>query len=239
MTQGLRSVANGRGLVLVVAAPLEAGAVLAGLARPDLASPVPWSRLDLGHGVSLITTGVGKAAAAGACGALLRPQDGVVLNVGVAGTLPGTGLRLGAVVAASTSVFADEGVETPEGFVDIAAAGFPPGDVPGVAMPCHAGVVDALRPVADAVAPIATVSTCSGTDVLAREIERRTGAVAEGMEGAAVVLVCRRLGVPAGELRVISNTTGDRASQVWDMPGALAVLSRVIGLLSLGWQRGV
>lgn len=215
--------------MLVVAAPAEARAVLGGCSRPDLSAPPPWTRVELGPGLSLVVTGVGKAASAGACGALLRPTDGVVLNVGVAGALPGSGLRLGTVVVASTSVFADEGAQTPQGFIDIAALGFPPGDAAGVAMPCDAGVVDSLTPLADAVAPVATVSTCSGTDALAREIERRTGAAAEGMEGAAAVLVCRRLGLPAGELRVISNTTGDRGSQVWDLPGALGVLSRVIG----------
>ncbi|MFZ2875546.1 MAG: futalosine hydrolase [Phycisphaerales bacterium] len=229
MLQGLRSVAKQGGLVLVVAAPAEVRAVLTGCSRPDLSAPPPWTRIELGPGLSLVVTGVGKAASAGACGALLRPSDGVVLNVGVAGVLPGSGLRLGAVVAANASVFADEGAQTPQGFIDIAALGFPPGDATGVTMPCDTGVVDSLRPLADAVAPVATVSTCSGTDALAREIERRTGAAAEGMEGAAVVLVCRRLGLPAGELRVISNTTGDRGSQVWDLPGALGVLSRVIG----------
>lgn len=229
MPQGLRSVAKQGGVVLVVAAPAEAQAVLTGCSRPDLSTPLPWSRVELGPGLSLVVTGVGKAASAGACGALLRPSDGVVLNVGIAGALPRSGLRPGAVVAASASVFADEGAQTPRGFTDIAALGFAPGDTDGMAMPCDAGVVDALGPVADVVARVATVSTCSGTDALAREIERRTGAVAEAMEGAAVVLVCRRLGLPAGELRVVSNTTGDRGSQVWDLAGALGVLSRVIG----------
>jgi hypothetical protein len=44
--------------------------------------------------------------------------------------------------------------------------------------------------------------------------------------------VCARLGIRAGELRVISNTTGRRLGQVWDLPGALAVLEGVIGRVS-------
>jgi futalosine hydrolase len=71
---------------------------------------------------------------------------------------------------------------------------------------------------------IATVSTCSGTNALAREIVTRTGAEVEAMEGAAVGLVASRLGVGFAEVRVISNTTGDRGSQQWDLPGALAAL---------------
>ena len=57
----------------------------------------------------------------------------------------------------------------------------------------------------------------------------RTKAVAEAMEGAAVVHAARRLGVPAIELRVISNTTGDRDNQKWDLAGALAALGRSLG----------
>jgi futalosine hydrolase len=51
------------------------------------------------------------------------------------------------------------------------------------------------------------------------------------MEGAAVALAAVRLGLAFGELRVISNTTGDRARQQWDLKGALARLTDVIGRL--------
>jgi nucleoside phosphorylase len=78
---------------------------------------------------------------------------------------------------------------------------------------------------------IATVSTCAGTDARAATVARRTGAVAEAMEGAAVAQVASRLGVTFAEVRVISNTTGDRANQRWDMRGALGGLSRVAGVL--------
>jgi futalosine hydrolase len=63
-------------------------------------------------------------------------------------------------------------------------------------------------------------------------VKARTGAVAEAMEGAAVGLVAHRLGIPFGEVRIISNTTGDRNLQRWDMKRALASLSEVIGLLA-------
>jgi futalosine hydrolase len=49
------------------------------------------------------------------------------------------------------------------------------------------------------------------------------------MEGAAVVHAARRLGVSAIELRVISNTTGDRDNQEWDLAGAMAALGRSVG----------
>jgi futalosine hydrolase len=134
-------------------------------------------------------------------------------------------------VAATSCVFADEGVETPDGFLDCAAMGFPLGPFPGSAVPVDAGLLARLAPLGDATGPIATVSTCSGTDARARWVRERTGALAESMEGAAIALVGVRLGVPAAELRVISNTTGDRAAQTWDMDGALHRLKNVIGRL--------
>ena len=67
----------------------------------------------------------------------------------------------------------------------------------------------------------------------AHEVARRTRAVAEAMEGAAVGFTARRLGLATGsapafaELRVISNTTGDRSRQVWDLPRALSRLEQL------------
>jgi futalosine hydrolase len=72
---------------------------------------------------------------------------------------------------------------------------------------------------------IATVSTCSGRDDLARAVATRTGAAAEAMEGAAVALAARRMNVRYGEVRAVSNTTGDRDRQRWAIGPALAVLS--------------
>ena len=48
------------------------------------------------------------------------------------------------------------------------------------------------------------------------------------MESAAVVHAARRLRVPAIEVRVISNTTGDRAKQVWNLSGSLKTLGEAM-----------
>ncbi len=44
------------------------------------------------------------------------------------------------------------------------------------------------------------------------------------MEGAAVVHAAHRLNLPAIEIRVISNTTGNRDTQQWDITRALQCL---------------
>jgi futalosine hydrolase len=187
-----------------------------------------------------VVTGIGKSNAAGAVARVLNDRDhAAVLSIGVAGALPRSGaaegLPLLSTVAASESVFADEGLQTEESFQDCAAMGFPLGPEPirGPAVQSDDAVIGLLRAIAAAVAPIATVSTCSGTDALAQQVVARTGAVAEGMEGAAVGLVAARLGIPFGELRVISNTTGRREGQRWDLRGALAVLGQAAARLAV------
>jgi nucleoside phosphorylase len=51
------------------------------------------------------------------------------------------------------------------------------------------------------------------------------------MEGAAVGLVCHRLRVPFAEVRVVSNTTGHRERQQWDIKGAVSKLELVASAL--------
>jgi futalosine hydrolase len=158
---------------------------------------------------------------------MLHGPFDAVLSAGVAGSLPGSKLALGATVVASACVYAEEGLITPEGFQDVGALGLPLGDFAGNGVPVDARLLDRLRPHFRC-GPIATVATCSGTDAAALEVARRTGALAEAMEGAAVVHAARRLDVPAIEVRAISNTTGDRRTQQWDLAGALGALGAAV-----------
>jgi futalosine hydrolase len=229
-------------VLLAVAAPGEARAVLAGLGADAGLASREWEGLELDQRFDLVVTGVGKSNAAGAVGQVLAGgRHRMVVNIGICGALAGraggAGLRIGSVVAATASVFADEGVGGDGEFVEMSKLGFAPMPGAGEAMAVDAAMLEALGLLADASGPIATVSTCSGTDALAGEIVRRTGAIAEAMEGAAVGLVAHRLGVAFGELRVVSNTTGSRTRQVWDLKGAMArlsdVASRLPGALAL------
>lgn len=209
-------------LLLVAAAPAEARAILAGL-------PTPPTAFDL-H-----TTGVGKVNAAIATLRAFDPTRHVgVINLGICGLLPPQPLTLppplGSIILADLSLYADEGAQTPGGFITIADMGFPPGGTtfPGMGLPPSPHLLKALTPLATRIGPIATVSTCSGTDSLALDVARRTGAIAEAMEGAAIAhALALAFGpeIPFAEIRVLSNTTGDRSRQVWDLPRALAALT--------------
>lgn len=181
------------------------------------------------EGAVTVTAGVGRtnAAAATTEALLRRGRFDAVLSAGVAGALPGGGLDLGDVVVASACVYVEEGLVTPRGFADMAGLGFALGDFQGNRVPVDEDLLERVAG-AHAIGPIATVATCSGTDAAAAEVARRTGAVAEAMEGAAVVHAARRLGVPALELRVVSNTTGDRARQRWNLAAALERLGEAV-----------
>ena len=177
----------------------------------------------------IVVSGIGRTnAAAATTEAILRDGPfGLVVCAGVAGVLPGGGLSIAETIVATSCVYFEEGVMTPSGFEDIAAMGFALGEFGGNVVPVD---TDALSRLGDHFhrGPIATVATCSGSDEAAREVVVRTGAVAEAMEGAAVVHAARRLGVGAIELRTISNTTGNRQQQVWRLDDALAALGSAV-----------
>lgn len=228
-------------LLIVVAAPVEAKAILRGLGADGSGIGVAWELVRTGRH-DVVVCGVGKASCAGGVARVLDPAvHRGVLSLGIGGALPGSGLELGDIVIGRASVFADEGIETPGGYQGLAEMGFPVGmgieddrlKGDGVACDLELGLGDRLGGGVVRSGVIATVSTCSGTDVRAREVAQRTGAVCEGMEGAAAGLCARRISgaVGFGEVRVVSNTTGDRTRQRWDLRGALGVLERIAAVL--------
>jgi futalosine hydrolase len=194
--------------------------------------------------VVLLETGIGKVnAAASVSRALSRARYRAVVNLGIAGALPGAApLELLCPVVATESVYADEGLQTPTGFLTCDQMGFPLGPFAGNAVPGDAGLralaMGALGGWHAVEGGVATVSCCSGTDTLARRVAERTGAVAECMEGAAVGHTTTRFsdefpafGARFLEVRVISNTTGDRPGQRWDVQGSMRRLAEVASSL--------
>ena len=180
----------------------------------------------------VVVAGIGRTnAAASTAEALAEARAAgapfaAVISTGIAGALPGSNLAIGTVIVANACIYAEEGIALPEGQGDMRVLGFPLGDFEGNRVPVDGALLVAFRALGPA-CEIATVATCSGTDAAALSVRTRTGAMAEAMEGAAVVHAARRVGVPAIEIRSISNTTGDRATQRWDIAAAFAALQRV------------
>lgn len=218
--------------LLAVASAGEALAVLSGVGLAGSEPPRPWTIRRLDDRLSLLVTGVGKANAAGAAAFAGLGDYAGVLSLGIAGAAPGARPPpIGSVVLCEACVLADDGLQTDEGFATQSEVGFPAVEELGERFPSHPAWVAALRPAADAVGVCATVSTCSGTDRGAGAIAARTGALCEDMESAAVALAAARLGRPFASLRVVSNRTGDRSRQGWDLGLAFSVLSRVAASL--------
>jgi futalosine hydrolase len=185
-------------------------------------------------GVQAHELGVGKVAATASLYSLLmaieqRQPVRAVLLCGVAGAYPERHrrgkppVRPGQVCVVGSDVLADEGVETPSGFIDF---GKPVEHgvrtLDGGPFPANPRI--AAEAAARLAAPIvkgATVSTCSGTELLSRKLHERTGADIETMEGAAVASVCRRREVPLLHVRAISNWTGDRNRGEWNLGAAV------------------
>lgn len=185
--------------------------------------------ISLPGGVHIVAGGIGRtnAAVATTTAILTNGPFDLVISAGVAGSLPNSGLSVGDVVVANACVYAEEGLVTPDGFQDMAAMGFSLGDFSGNTVPVDAMLLDHLDAIG-VTGSIATVATCSGSDEQAQHIAVRTGCVCEAMEGAAVVHAARIAGLPAIEIRAISNTTGNRDTQQWDLDLALSNLGTAI-----------
>lgn len=236
-------------LALLCAVPLEGAALRAALRGAREArvgrKPAAEGTLD-GVDVLLFPVGMGKTNAAHGATALLetRPVRGV-LAFGVAGAYPASGLRVGDVALASEAVYADEGVETPGGWLSAEGIGIPLLERDGARrfdrFPLDPDRVERARAALEAagiparVGPALTVSTCSGTAARGELLARRHGALVEGMEGAAVAHVCALYGVPFLELRAVSNAVVDRDLSAWRIPEAAGAAQRAVRALVAAW----
>jgi futalosine hydrolase len=167
--------------------------------------------------VRVIETGVGPVNAAhGVTSAILQDKPAAVVSCGIAGAYPSSGLQIGDVVCAELEIYGDLGAQSPAGFLDMKALGFPVVSEPTALfneLPMQ--VFPTQRR-----ARFVTVSTCTGTDAFAREIEARTRGAVENMEGAAIAHVAHLHQIPVGEIRGISNMVTNRDKSAWRLKDA-------------------
>ncbi|MFD8782305.1 futalosine hydrolase [Kitasatospora sp. NPDC059599] len=218
-------------LLVVVAVAAEAEAVLRGLPGGSAAVPLPGGTLQraLGAPVDVLAAGVGPAAAAAATSAALAAHPyALAVSAGIAGGFA-PHAPVGATVVADAVVAADLGAETPEGFADVTELGF--GTVRHTPPPAAVALV--AQALAGAVTgPVLTVSTVTGSAERAAVLAaRHPGAAAEAMEGFGVAEAAARHGVPALELRTVSNPVGPRDRAAWRIGEALAALERAFAAL--------
>jgi futalosine hydrolase len=183
------------------------------------------------RGVNLGVTGVGVAAACVTLGALCgsaRPD--LMVMVGSAGSLPGSGLKAGDMVVAETEILAELGVVAGPGIGDAHGMRLPglmqeiPLDQAFSSLLLHhaVGMGTAVS------GRFLTVAGSSANDDHARDRKTRFQALAENMEGYALALSGSRFGFKTAEIRGISNRAGDRDKSHWDFKKAIVPPQEVL-----------
>lgn len=165
-----------------------------------------------------VQMGIGVVNAAHAVTlAIIADKPRAIVVCGIAGAYPSSGLRIGDVACAEIEIYGDLGAQSPDGFLDMKALGFPV--VATTSAPLFNELPMQLFP-AERRVNFVTVSTCTGTRADALAVEQRTRGAVENMEGAAVAHVAHLHGIPVGEVRGISNIASDRDKASWRIKDA-------------------
>ncbi len=158
-------------------------------------------------------SGVGKANAAHATGLLVEIYSpSMLINIGVAGAYPLSGLKIGDVVLARREIYGDEGLLCASGeFQDMESLGLPLADCNRTASfnSFDAYVPERLTEYLPQ-GNFLTVSTCTGSLKRATELYETYRCVCENMEGAAVAHIAALNNLKFVELRAISNIIENR-----------------------------
>lgn len=181
-----------------------------------------------GKDIVYISSGLGKTNAAHAATLLiLKRNPSLIINFGIGGTYPSSGLNVGDIAVATKEIYGDEGFITDKGFFGIESIGIPllkrgrkkyfnefvfdKKLIKRVLNLINTGKVQIKA------GPFITLSTCTGIKKKAVELEKKYGALCENMEGAAIAHICAVYGIPVLEIRGISNIVEDRNKKKWDI----------------------
>jgi futalosine hydrolase len=180
----------------------------------------------VGKPVILAFSGIGKTNAAHTATILLeRYSPACVINIGIGGAYPSSGLQVGDIAVAKKEIYADEGVLLEDGLCTLEITGIPllktgrrkyfnefPSDKRLSML-----AVKAAETVGNCRSGVfLTVSSCTGTSQRASQLEAKFNAICENMEGAAIAHICRLYGSSFLEMRGISNIVEDRDMRKWN-----------------------
>jgi futalosine hydrolase len=183
-----------------------------------VAAEIDW--LGTRAGVETLVTGVGPVDAAARVGRALSERTyEVVLNAGIAGAMPGIAVVGDGVVVGEELM--EINVENGERLA------LPPGNMVADRVPSDGQLVEAITSLGFKLVRGITVSRVTATEATAMRLRER-GAEIESMEGFAVLRAAQLAGVPALEVRGISNFVGDRSSSQWDFEAGLRGLRTVV-----------
>ncbi len=180
--------------------------------------------------VLLVNTGIGKVNAAHTATCIMENfRVSRIINHGIGGAYPGSGLNVGDVAIASKEIAGDEGVVDVKGWGGMRRLGIPLVEAAGKK---YFNEFPLMLPSQDLYdrgqnrnyrtesGNFVTIAAATGEQKRARELEKRFKAVCENMEGAAVAQVCVMYKVPMIEIRGISNRVGVRDKRTWNVKRA-------------------
>ena len=195
-----------------------------GLAELDLlvCAATPMELATFGPFGSTFLTGVGIPPALAqtlSAAGQLRPKR--ILNIGIAGAYPNSGLSIGDIVVGRSEVYGDVGFGLPEapGFQYIGESEW------GAFYKMPLPLTQFAELPAAHFGNGCTVNTCTGTEAVGRLRETLFDADFETMEGAAVAQAGQTLGIPVCEIRAISNFASTRDMRPENIRLALAHLT--------------
>ena len=229
-------------LLILAAAPLETELLRQKITHLKIlhcGSTQIFSGKLLGHDIFLSHGGIGQVNMAIQLTRLLTVHTPTaVLLCGCGGSYPDSGLQIGSLALAKSETFGDLGVATTAEFIPLDQLNLPqnPQLAPVIrhSFPLASDWLNwAQKILPEAVyGTFVTVNCCSGNPDLSMELQQRCGGICENMEGAAVAQVCAEFDLPLLELRGISNPTGTRDPQQWDLErGAEAAQTGILQLL--------
>jgi len=176
--------------------------------------------------ILLMNTGIGKVNAAHSATFILENYPvKCVINSGVGGAYPNSGLKIGDIAIASKEIYGDDGVISPGGWKDMKELGIPLAQVNKKRyfneFPLESGLAKKALSISYLTqvksGAFVTLSATTGTHQRAVELEDRFNAICENMEGAAVAHVCIMYKIPLLEIRGISNIAGIRDKRRWNL----------------------
>jgi futalosine hydrolase len=215
-------------IALLSSMPFESDMILSGLKNTGsvkVAGKTAYRGKLSGLGVILLNTGIGKVNVAHSATCVIEHFSVKhVINLGVGGAYPGSGLGIGDVAIASKEIYGDEGVVTSSGVESLKRIGIPLVSIGKKKYFNEFPLNPHHHPFTKGVnkdlnlkhGNFVTVSATTGTNKRAIELEKRFNAVCENMEGAAVAQVCAIYKIPMLEIRGISNIAGVRDKRKWN-----------------------
>lgn len=174
------------------------------------------------HNAQLTTliTGVGMVATAYALGRHLavQPYD-LAINLGIAGSFDRS-IELGEVVEVTHDTLGELGAEDGELFIPIETLGFGESQYAATASLSSIYADARLKQVSGL-----TVNTVHGNPQTIEKLSSRLPVQVESMEGAAFFYACQQAGVPAMQIRAVSNYVEKRNRDAWKIGSAIKNLN--------------